>query len=661
MGISKVHPGSIGAMLLVLVTAHISPLTNEARAALACHSCHGTNSTQDMRPLDAATRNPATGGFPGNHRTHMGEGAAASACAKCHPGSTDYTSSHRDGWIKLAPNINQSPQPAVYKDATSAFRQTPEPSLGSCTNVNCHFGKSTPPWGSDPLANAGSATSTGDCTVCHQAPPSNGKHEGKHRDYFGGGTVVCRTCHPDHGTEAGPFAHATSAGQRPLAVQFTTAPNSGGTYVGGSVAYPDYLSLLSPRNGTCTTYCHSDGHKDGAGNAGPATIALSWSDSRSSKCISCHKGRTFADNTPANCADIGGSWNASTGLCSPDLTMSSGGHHLLVGPQWIRRYPCNYCHYATVGSSDVLDNISSVAKHVNGKPTIVINPRWNIVGRPDPSYNAAGKTCDNIYCHSDGTTDPDQVKVFSWTATGAKCNTCHGHPIGSCSTDGCHDGKLHPATATEPARIWPIVAGWDPGKEWMSAIPMFPNQGVGTPRANSHPRHVQSDYACDECHAATIKGNGNCPTCHAGGIPPGSMSEVSHLNGDFHVNKVKDVVFKQGGTYNADKSCSNTACHKDGADPVWGGSVGSQVVCKNCHGTTGSDVDTSITTGGSNAKINLTEWVTSGHGRYSSSGNYPVSKNPAANFPGNNACCRRPRRSNPSRPRPTRKTSSRWA
>jgi predicted CxxxxCH...CXXCH cytochrome family protein len=315
--------------------------------------------------------------------------------------------------------------------------------------------------------------------------------------------------------------------------------------------------------------------------------------------------------------------------------MSSDGHHLLVGPQWIRKYPCDYCHYNTVVK---LGNMSSIATHVNGTADIAINPKWSIVGRSAPSYNAANKTCDNIYCHSDGTTDPDQVKEYAWTDRGAKCNACHGHPVGSCSTNGCHDGKLHEATPTVPAKVWPVLTGWATGKEWMGAVPMFPNQGMGSARANSHPRHVQSDYACDECHAATIKGNGNCHSCHADGIPPGSMSEVSHLNGDFHVNKIKDVVFKQGGTYNADKSCSNTACHKDGVDPVWGGSVGAQVICKNCHGTTGNDLDTYITSDGSIAKINLTDWATSGHGRYSTSGRYPVSKNPAANFPGDNAC-----------------------
>jgi predicted CxxxxCH...CXXCH cytochrome family protein len=164
---------------------------------------------------------------------------------------------------------------------------------------------------------------------------------------------------------------------------------------------------------------------------------------------------------------------------------------------------------------------------------------------------------------------------------------------------------------------------------------MFANQGPGTARANSHPRHTQTDFTCDQCHAATIK-NGICTECHNTANPSGTMSEVAHLDGSYHVNKSRDVVFKQGGSYNpVSKSCSNTACHTGGTDPTWGGSVNSAVICLSCHGTSGTDVDSFVKFNGTQAKINLAEWVTSGHGRPTSAGPYPASQNPAANFPGN--------------------------
>ncbi|HZV83185.1 MAG TPA: CxxxxCH/CxxCH domain-containing protein, partial [Geobacteraceae bacterium] len=246
----------------------------------------------------------------------------------------------------------------------------------------------------------------------------------------------------------------------------------------------------------------------------------------------------------------------------------------------------------------------------------------------------AMKVCDNIYCHSDGTTDPEDVRPFAWTEPKTECNTCHGHPVGSCSNSGCHDGRIDPVTG----KVWTVKTGWPDGSRWMGAMPMFPNQGPGTPRANSHARHAQTSFTCDICHAETIV-NGSCTVCHSAGIPPGSMGEVSHLNGDNHVNKRKDVAFKEpGASYNSSsKTCSGTGtgCHTGGTDPVWGGSVNSAITCLGCHRTTGPDVDDFAAFNGQRAKINQLEWETSGHGRYSTSGRYPVSGNPAANFPGN--------------------------
>ncbi|WP_054692374.1 hypothetical protein [Geotalea toluenoxydans] len=49
-----------------------------------------------------------------------------------------------------------------------------------------------------------------------------------------------------------------------------------------------------------------------------------------------------------------------------------------------------------------------------------------------------------------------------------------------------------------------------------------------------------------------------------------------------------------------------------------------------------TDVDTfTAFNNGTMAKVNLSQWVTTGHGRYSTAGRYPWSNNPAANFPSN--------------------------
>jgi predicted CxxxxCH...CXXCH cytochrome family protein len=691
-------PLLIGIISLSFYVLYGNPSPAAPQYAIDCTSCH------KMPPLDspAGTRDPNSGAFKGNHQTHA-ETTAAS-CAKCHgDGVTSYTTGHRTKQIHFQDNINSSPAGGAYSRAFANQTSVPPNPLGSCSNVSCHFESGTSPWGSSAF------NSPAGCTQCHGIAPATGNHPvsgSKHGSYYGTGTGSCQKCHPDHTTEALPFRHATSAANRGIAVQFTTYPNSVGTYSG------DGRNFLPSQHktafGTCSNlYCHSNGNggapnvmpswggsldcsgchggdattaqpmasgkhsahisttpstglsgygficerchrntvtgnavlnnktlhvngvkdvafKEGGtydnsnkwctstychsnGLGGPPTIPVKWSDTnKSMQCFSCHRGRTF-DNTSTNCRYIGGMWDPGTDLCAPYVNMTSNGHAKLVGPQWIRKYPCTYCHNATVSAmtnanGKIIDGNIITANHLNGVKDVVMASQWNIVGRPPASYDPATKICDNVYCHSDGTTNPETVKQFPWTQHGTECNSCHGHPRGSCSIAGCHDGRVDSI-----GNVWvlPSIYGngtsarWPVGQDWKAAIPMFPNEGPGTARANSHMRHTQSDYTCDQCHATTIRsGNGttscNGVGCHVDGqpLPAGSMKETAHLNGDFHVNKTKDVVFKLGGSYNPiNKTCSNTACHTGGGDPQWGGSVNSAITCLGCHGTTAPDVD----------------------------------------------------------------------
>ena len=612
--------GIRASVVLMLVLPSI------ASAALQCFRCHGTNSTADIRPEDYVLRNISSGAFVGNHRTHMAAGATPGTCAKCHPGSQNYGSAHRDGMIKVSPAIHSSRQVTTYNNRTTAWPQTAdpedEPLANRCTNVNCHFEKETSTWG---------IATTMNCTSCHISPPSGGSHGKKHGEYFGNYTTSCSKCHPDHLREVNIFSHATGAGKRSLSVRFTNAPKPGGVYTGGTESYPDYLNPSRAQNGSCIdVYCHSDGR----GGASVKNPPLTWSDNRTTDCFSCHRGRTD-DSTSDNCVGFG-NWSASKGYCTPDLTMSSNGHHRLVGPQWIRKYPCSYCHNEMV---DAYGNLTDLTKHVNGAKNVSIHPDWNITNREPASYDPDGKVCNNIYCHSDGTTEPEDIRPFAWTEPKTSCNTCHGHSNAlTCageSNGACHDGHIDEVTG----KIWTPKNGWPVGNEWMASMPMFPNKGAGDPRANSHARHVETNFTCDICHAETIV-NGSCATsCH--GIMAGSMGEVAHLDRDFHVNKRKDVHFKDmpSAVYDKDlKTCTSTTCHPAGDTPVWGGSVNSAQTCLSCHGKSDTDVDDFNAFNSTQGQISKSDWEKTGHGRgvfgrYTSA--YPVSQNPAANFPGN--------------------------
>lgn len=193
--------------------------------ALECYQCHGSKISEtsgDFRPVDSPYRNISTGGFQGNHRTHIPESAGINICGKCHTDAGSYDSLHRNGVIQISPNINGSNLPGVYRNGSTVFPQRPDPGLGSCNNVNCHFEKETKTWGASPL------TTPDGCRECHGSPPGGGAEgaDGSHsrHNLYYAGTYGCGKCHVDHTLDSAPFSHATSAGR---ALVVTIQPKNG--------------------------------------------------------------------------------------------------------------------------------------------------------------------------------------------------------------------------------------------------------------------------------------------------------------------------------------------------------------------------------------------------------------------------------------------------
>jgi len=238
-------------MLALLSVVSVLVMANESFAALDCTACHGTSGVS-LRPLDttpatqpSSYRNITTGAFKGNHSTHLGATPAASNCAICHNNS-GYTSNHRDGAISMAANINASPVTSTYGTKGVFFNQTSVPVLQNCSNVNCHFEKITPAWGSDPAAT--------NCDSCHAATPTSGSHN-KHLDATHA-AYTCTSCHAARTT----FQHATSAGNVGRKIDLTALP--AGTYSG---AADKYLPSQTPAYGECSNfYCHSGGQLNNA-------------------------------------------------------------------------------------------------------------------------------------------------------------------------------------------------------------------------------------------------------------------------------------------------------------------------------------------------------------------------------------------------------------
>jgi len=386
-------------------------------------------------------------------------------------------------------------------------------------------------------------------------------------------------------------------------------------------------------------------------------------------------------NTKANCDNIGGVWDAEKQACkSSFLSMSSNGHARLIGRDWIRQYPCFYCHDATmtaectggtinetncenkggvwnapgaannscsyISEAECKDAtltagvpngggagatwseyIKDKSKHADGAKTIAVNSqRWGLktgAALNPPTYNDGTKVCNNVYCHTDGTDPAPSIKDYAWTGGHKECDGCHGHEGTNCAA--CHEDGRSDFTASQ---------------KWFKAMPMYATD-TNAGKYNSHARHIFSTFSCEACHAKTVAGGGSCKACHDSN-PTGAMAEVGHVNGLYHVNKQKDVDFSNdiGGSYDKwTHTCSGTACHTNQL-PQWGGTIGQAATsCFSCHGNNidknAANADTddfqfSASAIGSKGSININQWKDTGHGR---TGSPYTSGNPAANFP----------------------------
>lgn len=596
----------------------------EGFAGSGCDVCHGFPPTVDeaIGGPDGLVNNPGVTGSvsAGVHNKHVN--VKNYACIFCHVDSAGSGPTHMSNMtVTIGFSLfGGAYTGGIYDGQSGVNYDSSEPNTtvintGSmtCDSLYCHSNAApfdglneyrTPAWD-------GSVT----CSSCHDSGGSFTGLSGRHPAHTDGSTYAfdCEKCHDQTAIASSSIKNESYHVNDIKDVFF----KAGGTYDTGTRS--------------CTnTYCHSDA----AGGA--PNHPVEWDIDASLECFSCHNGRSDDDNLE-NCISIGGVWDVVSESCTFSnqqdcednngiwddvtgcytiLTMRSGGHKRLVSKKWIREYKCTYCHDDT---TDQMNSIEGYQTHVNESKDVIFSPQWHLFAGDDPTYDPETKVCDNIYCHSDGTTVDPEVRPYPWNGDPKGCNACHGHE-GDCSE--CHTD----------------ITGWPAGQEWRSAMPMYTNQGPGLAKSNTHLRHILTDFTCDQCHANTILG-GSCTAegCHNNGIPPGNMFEYGHVNPDYHVNKVKDVYFQQGGTYDSRpnyKKCSNTACHT-GADPQWGDSINSLILCFECHGSTSGDEDDFTAFNDTRAKINMNEWVDTGHGRPAVAGNYPYSGNPPADFPGN--------------------------
>jgi predicted CxxxxCH...CXXCH cytochrome family protein len=542
----------VAVLLFVLVSALVT--ANSAFALIngnqinACYDCHGTNSS-DIRPIDvnvSPLRDSSSGGFQGNHQTHMPPLTTdINVCTKCHGLAVkNYSTSHRSTVINMRQHINSTVtlRRASYarQGGVTFFNQTSVPQLGGCSSVNCHFQRTTPTWGLTPTWNAGTPA---DCNNCHGTPPAGifnatpllsytGGAAGSHakHDLYYTGTTNCQKCHSNNTT----FAHATSGRSgHSLNVSVKDPGNTQDGSYSRATTYPSYLPSQAPAAfGNCTnSYCHSQGNSPYIAPAAAVGVPPVWGTANVT-CVSCHKG------------------SGGTG-------MDSGTYGHLKHVQTYG-YTCQRCHDATVTGNST---IKSYADHVDKLVTVKFYQNRS-TALSGATYNGAAAysakvthaptaqntppttaSCTAVYCHSRGLSATD----FSSAAFKPLSTPYWGKALsGGCRS--CHGGNA--------------------------------SNGFKTISSGSHRRHVAADanryaFGCVQCHNQTVSSD------------IAISNPANHANFGINVNLA-------AGTYNggaaklpgsAYASCASVTCHGDGkggfATQVWGAGT---LSCTACHG-----------------------------------------------------------------------------
>ncbi|MBT0663480.1 CxxxxCH/CxxCH domain-containing protein [Geobacter pelophilus] len=313
--------------------------------------------------------------------------------------------------------------------------------------------------------------------------PLTGGFQGSHRRHMSEGATpsACEACHPGSGSYQSDHRNGL------ISVSFTR-PAIYGNHSSPFPQRPDQAP------GRCSNVsCHSDGTSVATGVASSLTPV--WGSS-GQLCSACHS------NPPAY----------------KNHSSKANAH------QRHTAYSCNFCHYGT--TSDGI-SITDPNLHANGAYDLSDPYGWYF----SYSFAAAGGSCSNIVCHTDGTEVVTENWVYrsaNWGDSG-KCTGCHSYP---------------------------------------------PNYANGSPKANKHQMH---QFSCNRCHYSTTS-NGTSITGQG-----------------YHRNWNYDISGPPGETsmYYNGSWCVNSYCHSNGtgvttgtvsnnSSPGWGAAP-SPLTCTSCH------------------------------------------------------------------------------
>jgi predicted CxxxxCH...CXXCH cytochrome family protein len=150
-----------------------------------CTSCHG-NAPNSTAPS-----------FSGSHAKHLALPELKANCGACHSGGGNGSVVH------VSYNAARSAVVGIDNVFTAKTGSVPtySGSAGSCANISCHGGQTTPAWGGQ----------LGGCASCHTGSGQyNSYVSGKHNTHISQG-LACTDCHDTTRLAPGHFSNLSSA------------------------------------------------------------------------------------------------------------------------------------------------------------------------------------------------------------------------------------------------------------------------------------------------------------------------------------------------------------------------------------------------------------------------------------------------------------------
>lgn len=543
------------------------------------------------------------------HQGTIGSTSGSASCLHCH----DPHGKGVDNNIKMVRRTVMGRATNYWTSGVDLFRGD---NTSICDNPNCHakpLGNTSTPGTilgdvqEHKDANVGAGTV---CTSCHNhssttggssfAPVCNSCHtypgqpfiagthvlSGVHDKHVaasdnGGYALPCSTCHYKYSHNQSGVNNAGEWAQKfqslYVNVKFDGLWNpknaNGPTYAGVAADNTLADNVWAPGvggTGRCDgLYCHGNS-ADAVAWSGNGATGPRWDNTASGACGTCH--RATAAAPPQTFAHAKHADNTAQGY----------------------GISCGKCHYETTADGVTVTNR---AAHLNRESRVVFDSTDPLVASGAYSgtitVGDSGTTvgqCSNIYCHSPGYRlsppfDNGAAGAPDWKQAGPlSCTACHG----AAGQSGIRAG-----------------------------MPAYAN---GSPKINTHPKHLDDKFGCQVCHFATTTDGATI------------ASRANHVNGAYNVTN--DNLARHAFTYSS-PNCSAAVCHGGATSgvnmPAWGQTTGLPFGCDVCHMNSGgslatADVDQYAYDNGM-AKVRAADWYASGHGATAA---YP-SGNPAAN------------------------------